>query len=75
MVAPTAFLLNVAAALDNHFMHTVPALGGVAAQALTPKQQQQALQHKILEEYSELHRYAPASGRVCTTRWQRGGDC
>lgn len=52
MVAPTAFVKNAQAALDNHFMNDVE----LSAEAVTEQQRARELQHVVLHEYSALYR-------------------
>jgi hypothetical protein len=66
MVAPTAFMKNEAASLDNYFMKDAPAgllptaTTAAAAAAAAAHAERMALQRKVLEEFSELHRYVHA---------------
>jgi len=67
MVAPTAFMKNEAASLDNYFMNDAPASVELTAEETAELARREKLQRKVLEEFSELHRYSPARrnrGRV-----------
>ena len=59
MVAPTAFMKNEAASLDNYFMKDTPEDLQASSVAAAAIQERMGLQRKVLEEFSELHRCVP----------------